>query len=107
MKGGFKMDFLISLVVSFSSLIVAGIANIIISWLNKKIGGFDKEYYLKRYNFYKGLYIKYCVKNSNWKTISIDLNNDFKNLYDNLSNDLIYIGPKLRNYFLMNERCIS
>ena len=41
MKGGFKMDFLISLVVSFSSLIVAGIANIIISWLNKKIGGFD------------------------------------------------------------------
>jgi len=47
------MDFLISLAISFSSLIVAGIANIIISWLNKKIGVFDKAYYLKRYDFYK------------------------------------------------------
>ena len=85
------MDFLISLAISFSSLIVAGIANIIISWLNKKIGVFDKAYYLKRYDFYKNLYLKYCVKNSNWKIISIDLNNDFNSLYDNLSNDLIYI----------------
>lgn len=53
MRGDFKMDFLISLAISFSSLIVAGIANIIISWLNKKIGVFDKAYYLKRYDFYK------------------------------------------------------
>ena len=107
MRGDFKMDFLISLAISFSSLIVAGIANIIISWLNKKIGVFDKAYYLKRYDFYKNLYLKYCVKNSNWKIISIDLNNDFNSLYDNLSNDLIYIGPKLRNYFLLNKKCIS
>ena len=107
MRDDFKIDFLISLAISFSSLIVAGIANIIISWLNKKIGVFDKAYYLKRYDFYKNLYLKYCVKNSNWKIISIDLNNDFNSLYDNLSNDLIYIGPKLRNYFLMNKKCIS
>lgn len=101
------MELINSLVLTFCSVIVTKSAFIIMSLIKRKTLTINTDYYLKRYEFYKKIYIAYCIRDISNQKISLELNDFFDNLCTSLSNDLIYISPKIRRKLIKNKQYIK
>lgn len=95
------------MIIVFLSPILIYIANCIVSIFKRKSNDLVDEYNLNRYNFYKTIYIKYYLKNTDSINKSKELSAFFNNLLSSESDDLVFLSPKLIKNLRNNAEKVS